>query len=79
MGRSHNFSAGPKALPMEVLTLAHEEFFNFAGTGISVMEFSLRSEVFMEVAYQAEHDLRDINAMCCSCKEAPRCSLPKCR
>lgn len=60
MARSHNFSAGPTALPIEVLTLAHEEFFDFAGTGMSVMEVSHRSEVFMEVAYQAEHDLRDI-------------------
>lgn len=60
MARSHNFSAGPTALPMEVLRQAHEEFFDFAGTGMSVMEISHRSEVFMEVAYQAEHDLREI-------------------
>ncbi|MEK1837744.1 MAG: 3-phosphoserine/phosphohydroxythreonine transaminase [Pseudomonas sp.] len=60
MARSHNFSAGPTALPMEVLRQAHEEFFDFAGTGMSVMEISHRSEVFMEVAYQAEQDLRKI-------------------
>jgi len=60
MARSHNFSAGPTALPMEVLQQAHEEFFDFAGTGMSVMEISHRCEVFKEVAYQAEHDLREI-------------------
>lgn len=60
MARSHNFSAGPTALPLEVLRQAHEEFFDFAGTGMSVMEISHRSEVFMELAYQAEQDLRAI-------------------
>lgn len=60
MTRSHNFSAGPTALPLEVLQQAHEEFFDFAGTGMSVMEISHRSEVFMELAHQAEQDLRAI-------------------
>ncbi|WP_339471347.1 3-phosphoserine/phosphohydroxythreonine transaminase [Pseudomonas sp. EL_65y_Pfl1_R83] len=60
MARSHNFSAGPTAVPLEVLTQAHEEFFDFAGTGMSVMEISHRSRVFMDVARQAEQDLRNI-------------------
>ena len=60
MARSHNFSAGPAALPMEVLRQAHEEFFDFAGTGMSVMEISHRSGIFMEVAHQAEQDLREL-------------------
>ncbi|MDH4555157.1 3-phosphoserine/phosphohydroxythreonine transaminase [Pseudomonas sp. BN417] len=60
MARSHNFSAGPTALPLEVLQQAHEEFFDFAGTGMSVMEISHRSEVFMELGHQAEQDLRAI-------------------
>ena len=60
MARSHNFSAGPTAVPLDVLTQAHEEFFDFAGTGMSVMEISHRSQVFMAVASEAERDLRDI-------------------
>lgn len=60
MARSHNFSAGPTAVPLDVLTQAHEEFFDFAGTGMSVMEISHRSQVFMAVARDAERDLRDI-------------------
>ncbi|MBV4493336.1 3-phosphoserine/phosphohydroxythreonine transaminase [Pseudomonas oryzicola] len=60
MARSHNFSAGPTALPIEVLRQAHDEFFDFAGTGMSVMEISHRSEVFMEIAHEAEQDLRTI-------------------
>lgn len=47
-------------MPLDVLTQAHAEFFDFAGTGMSVMEISHRSEVFLEVAWQAERDLRDI-------------------
>ena len=60
MARSYNFSAGPAALPLEVLQEAHEEFFDFAGTGMSVMEISHRSRVFIDIARQAESDLRAI-------------------
>ncbi len=60
MARSYNFSAGPTALPIEVLRQAHDEFFDFAGTGMSVMEISHRSEVFMEIAHEAEKNLRAI-------------------
>ena len=60
MARSHNFSAGPSALPMEVLREAHREFFDFAGTGMSVMEISHRSGTFIELARQAEQDLRTL-------------------
>lgn len=47
-------------MPIEVLRQAHEEFFDFAGSGMSVMEISHRSELFMEIAYRAEQDLRAI-------------------
>ncbi len=60
MARSHNFSAGPSALPTEVLQEARDEFFDFSGSGMSVMEISHRSELFMALAYQAEQDLRAI-------------------
>jgi hypothetical protein len=32
--RSHNFGAGPAALPDEVLRRARDEFLNFKGTGL---------------------------------------------
>lgn len=60
MVRAYNFSAGPTALPIEVLQEAHEEFFDFAGTGMSVMEISHRSKVFVELAQQVELDLRAV-------------------
>ncbi len=44
--RVYNFSAGPSALPLEVLTRAGSEITNYHGSGMSVMEMSHRSKVF---------------------------------
>ena len=60
MTRVHNFSAGPSALPGEVLEHAREELLNWNGTGSSVMEVSHRSAEFVALAEQAERDLRDL-------------------
>ncbi|MDZ7670758.1 MAG: 3-phosphoserine/phosphohydroxythreonine transaminase [Gammaproteobacteria bacterium] len=58
-----NFSAGPAALPVEVLERAREEMLDFRGTGMSVMEMSHRSKTFMAVAEQAEADFRELLAV----------------
>ena len=58
MNRTHNFSAGPAALPESVLAQAAEEMLDFQGSGMSVMEMSHRSKIFVEIAAQAEADLR---------------------
>jgi phosphoserine aminotransferase len=58
--RAHNFSAGPAALPVEVLEQAREEMLDYRGTGMSVMEMSHRSEAFIEIAETAEKDLREL-------------------
>lgn len=63
MPRVFNFSAGPAAIPLEVLTQAREELLDFRGTGMSVMEMSHRGEVFMEVAAEVENDLRGLLAI----------------
>jgi phosphoserine aminotransferase len=42
--RVFNFYAGPATLPLPVLEKAKEEFLDFAGTGMSVMEISHRSK-----------------------------------
>lgn len=55
-----NFSAGPAMLPAEVMQQAHAEMLNWQGLGSSVMEISHRSKPFIEVAAQAEQDLRDL-------------------
>ncbi len=53
-----NFSAGPAALPAEVLAQAQQELTDWRGTGVSVMEVSHRGADFMAMAEEAEQDLR---------------------
>jgi phosphoserine aminotransferase len=63
MSRVYNFSAGPATLPLEVLQQAKEELLDWHDLGMSVMEISHRSKAFMEVAEQAESDLRELLAI----------------
>lgn len=58
MGRSHNFSGGPAALPEAVLQRARSELLDFQGTGASVMEISHRSAEFSQVVERSEATLR---------------------
>jgi len=60
MTRIWNFSAGPAALPEEVLKQAQEEMLNWHGAGCSVMEMSHRGKEFMSILAQAEADLREL-------------------
>lgn len=54
----YNFSSGPAALPVPVMQRARDEFLDFAGTGLSVIEISHRSDAFSDVVARAEADLR---------------------
>lgn len=47
-------------LPAAVMAQAQQEFVNWQGSGCSVMEVSHRSADFIEIAAQAEQDLRDL-------------------
>lgn len=47
-------------LPEAVMQQAQQEFCNWQGLGVSVMEMSHRSPEFMEMAATAEQDLRDL-------------------
>ena len=60
VARTFNFSAGPAALPEQVLLRAQAEMLDFQGTGMSVMEMSHRSGEFVGIAAQAEADLREL-------------------
>jgi len=60
MARVFNFSAGPAALPLEVLEQARQEMTDWRGCGMSVMELSHRSKEFIGIAEQAEADLRGL-------------------
>jgi len=59
-GRVYNFSAGPSMMPVEVLEDMQREMINYKGCGMSVMEMSHRSKDFMQIASEAEKNLRDI-------------------
>ena len=60
MTQVYNFSAGPAMMPVEVLRRAEQELCNWNGLGTSVMEISHRGKEFMQVAAQAEQDLRSL-------------------
>jgi phosphoserine aminotransferase len=58
--RAFNFSPGPAVLPLEVLEEARDQMLDWDGSGMSVMEISHRSKSFLEVAEQAEANLREL-------------------
>ncbi len=58
--RIYNFSAGPSMLPEPVLEEIRDEFMNYKGSGMNVMEMSHRSKVFQGIIDEAEADLREL-------------------
>jgi phosphoserine aminotransferase len=60
MQRPFNFSAGPAAMPQEVLTEAAAEMLDWHGSGMSVMEMSHRGKEFISIYEQAQADLREL-------------------
>jgi phosphoserine aminotransferase len=60
MSRAFNFSAGPAALPESVLRQAQGEMLEWRDSGASIVEHSHRGAEFIEVAAQAEADLRTL-------------------
>ncbi len=60
MNRIYNFSAGPSMLPESVLRIAAEEMLDYKGSGMSVMEMSHRSKVYMAIVEKAEATLRKL-------------------
>lgn len=63
MNRPYNFSAGPAAIPEEVLQQAAAEMLDWHGSGMSVMEMSHRGKEFISIYEQAEADLRELLAV----------------
>lgn len=60
MKRVHNFSAGPAALPKEVLEIAQRELLDYHGSGTSIMEKSHRGKAYTEVDTEAKERLKRI-------------------
>ena len=68
MQRPFNFSAGPAAMPLEVLAQAADEMLNWPDAsghrcGMGVMEMSHRGKEFQSIYECAEADLRDLLAV----------------
>ncbi len=60
MSRVHNFSAGPAALPLEVLDIIRADIPDWEQTGMSVMEVSHRGAEFIDLAARCESNLRTL-------------------
>ena len=60
MTRKYNFSAGPCTLPLSVLEEARDEFVDYQGAGMSLIEMSHRGKHFVSVAAAAEAAARDV-------------------
>ncbi len=56
--RVYNFSAGPSMLPLSALERAGSEITNYRGCGMSVMEMSHRSKVFLQIFQETQDKLR---------------------
>ena len=83
IARPYNFSAGPAAMPEDVLKTAAAEMLDWHGSGLGVMEMSHRGKEFGAIAAQAEADLRRLLAVpghftSCSCRAAAWARTPSC-
>ena len=58
--RVYNFSAGPSMLPLSALERAGSEITNYRDSGMSVMEMSHRSKVFLQIFEETQDKLRRI-------------------
>ncbi|PYI57391.1 3-phosphoserine/phosphohydroxythreonine transaminase [Paenibacillus flagellatus] len=58
--RAYNFNAGPAALPLEVLQQAQEEFVDFRGIGMSIMEISHRSKEYEQVNDESQSLVKEL-------------------
>ncbi len=58
--RQHNFSAGPGALPAEVLEEVRDEATCYPGLGASIIEVSHRSGAYTEIAERAKSRLKSL-------------------
>ncbi len=63
MVRALNFNAGPASLPEPVLKRAHEEWLDYRGTGMNVMEMSHRSQEYEEIHQSAKSSMSRLLAI----------------
>ncbi len=56
----YNFGAGPAMLPVPVMERIREEFLDFQGMGVSVIEVSHRAKQFEKVLVEAQDRFRQL-------------------
>ena len=60
MERVYNFSPGPSQLPLPVLEKAQKDLVCYGDTGMSVMEMSHRSKVFLSIFEETKANFKRI-------------------
>ena len=60
MNRVYNFAPGPSMLPLPVLERAQKELLCYGSTGMSVMEMSHRSRMYLDIFEKTVADLREV-------------------
>ena len=60
MDRVYNFAAGPSAMPAEALETAAREMLCYGSTGMSVMEMSHRSKMYLDIFNETESLVREL-------------------
>ena len=60
MNRIYNFNAGPATLPLQVLEEVRDEFLDFKGEGMSIIEMSHRSKTYDSINAEVEADMKEL-------------------
>ena len=60
MNRVYNFAPGPSTLATEVLEKVQKDLLCYGSTGMSVMEMSHRSKMYLEIFNKTVADLKDV-------------------
>ena len=63
MERVYNFAPGPSALPLAVLQQAQKDLVCYGDAGMSVMEMSHRSKMYLDIFEKAVADLKKLMAI----------------
>ena len=60
MERVYNFAPGPSMLPLPVLEEVQRDLLCYGNTGMSVMEMSHRSKMYLDIFQETVEDLKDV-------------------
>ena len=62
-GQVYNFGAGPAMLPVPVMERIRDEFLDFQGMGVSVIEISHRAKEFQAIVEEAQSLFRELTGV----------------